>query len=326
MSLKKWILIGAVFLVLLAAAFLFIKPTPPPIKLPNPNGYDDLVKAGQMLSGDLPECYWSWSFWSRFEEPECYEETRAFLNFNSEALKLARLGLSRESRTPITYTRAYFSKHMSELASIRLAQILKAEGNVAEKENRLEDAIQSYLDVVQLREKMHGGVMIDTLVGVEVERIGLGSLRRLSDDQITIAQRRDLIAKLARTYANRESYNEIMTNEKKYVNAHGLKEQFAYFATFLSRRKSEQNFEREFKSGEARVGLLLVELGLRNFNEENGHPPKTLQELIPDYLPFLPQNHFVYIPPNTNGYAFGLYIKDSDGTPWDWNYVLISHQ
>ena len=54
MNLKKWTLAVAVFLVLLAAAFLFIKPPLlPQIKLPSPNGYGDLVKAGNMLEGNL---------------------------------------------------------------------------------------------------------------------------------------------------------------------------------------------------------------------------------------------------------------------------------
>ena len=33
-------------------AFLDAEPLPPVAPLPNPNGYDDLVKAGQMITGD----------------------------------------------------------------------------------------------------------------------------------------------------------------------------------------------------------------------------------------------------------------------------------
>src|ERR1700757_143140 len=42
---------------LLAAVILFglSRPGPPPLPLPNPNGYDDLVKAAELLAGDVSD-------------------------------------------------------------------------------------------------------------------------------------------------------------------------------------------------------------------------------------------------------------------------------
>jgi hypothetical protein len=120
------------------ACLLFKPAPPPPIKLPNPNGYDDLVKAGEMLVGDLPECYWN------NLDDECLDDTRAYLEANSEALKMVRLGLSRESRIPVIYSQAYFATHLPDLALIkRLALTLNAEGKLAENENRIDDAMPS---------------------------------------------------------------------------------------------------------------------------------------------------------------------------------------
>ena len=211
MSLKKWILGGAAFLVLLAAAFLFIKSSPPPpIKLPNPNGYDDLVQAGQMFVGELPECDWTPSL-----DDECLEETKTFLKANSEVLKRVRLGLSRESRLPTEFTQVYISNHLPELAVIkRLALTLAAEGKVAEKENRMDDAIQSYLDAARLNGQMRGSVMIDALVGIAVEAIGVNPLQKLSNG-MTREQRQEVIKALTQVYTNRDSFEEVLKNEKK---------------------------------------------------------------------------------------------------------------
>lgn len=310
MSFKKWIWIGAALILLVAAACLFIKPTPPPlIKLPNPNGYDDLVKAGEMFVGDLPECYW------KNLDDECLKETRVFLNANSEALKLVRLGLSRESRVPIVYTPTYFTQNLPELASMkRLAQILNAEGNVDEKENRMDDAIQSYLDAVRLHGQMRGGAIINELVGIAVEFIGVSSLLKLSD-KMTVEQRGQVIKSLATAYENRDSYDEVMAIEKKFVKAHGLREQFTYYATFHLRRAAERRFQTKIKYSRARVGLTMVDLALRNFVSDNSRSPNELHELVPKYLPFLPKDDFsekdfVYRP-STNGYE--LYGVGADG-------------
>jgi len=309
MNLKKWILAVIIVLGLLVTVFLWIASRPPPaIPLPNPNGYVDLVQAGQILVGDLPDCY------STMDD-ECLEATRAYLKSNGEALKLARLGLSRESRIPMVYSTNYFYQHLPELSSLkRWAQIFTAEGTVAEKENRLDDAIQSYVDAARINGKMRGGVMIDGLVGITVESIGIVSLRKLSD-QMTPSQRRHLIENLAELFANRDSYHEIMARERRYAKTYSLREQFAYVVSFPSRRKMERSFHSKLKFARARVGLLLVDLALRNFESENGAPPKTLQELVPKHLPFLPKddfsgNDFIYRPA-TKGYT--LYGVGSDG-------------
>lgn len=310
MRLKNWILIGAVFLAVLATVLFLNRPAAPaPIQLPNPNGYDDLIKAGQMIVGDMPDCNWSQP------DDECLEGMRNYVKANGEALKRARLGLNRESRIPLVFTASYFSQHLPELALIkRLAQMLNAEGQVAEEDGRIDDAIRSYLDTARLHEKFRGGVMIDELVGVAVEAIGVGSLRKLTD-QMTTAQRRDLIEKLARLYVNRDSREAMMENEKRFRNTYGLREQLTYLLMFSMRRQSERKFQTKLDFSRARLGLFLVDLALRNFESENGRPPKMLQELVPKYLPFLPKDDFsgkdfIYLP-STNSYK--LYGVGSDG-------------
>ncbi len=66
---------------LLVAAFIFntTRPQPVPPSLPSPNGYDDFVEAGKMVSDD----------YSSYAE-KSQQELKTFASNNSEALKLAR--------------------------------------------------------------------------------------------------------------------------------------------------------------------------------------------------------------------------------------------
>jgi hypothetical protein len=310
-SSKKWILSGAAFLVLFAVALLSIKPSPPPsIKLPNPNGYDDLVKAGQMLAGDMPDCNWSQS------DEECLEGMRNYLKANEAALRLIRIGLSRESCVPNDSTRAYSGKYLPELASFkRVAQILAAEGTVAEAENRNNDAIESYLAAARLNEKMRGGLIMDALVGIATEAIGVNALQKLLDS-MTRDQRQEIIKTLTELYSNRDSFDEIMANEKRYVrDASGLRGKISYLLMYRAMKRSEQKFETKLKFHRTRLGLFFTDLAVKNFESDKGRAPKTLQELVPEYLPFLPKDDFsgkdfIYRP-LTNGYE--LYRVGADG-------------
>ena len=118
-SLSRKIIWAGLFLIALAAAlFFWIKPSPrPPRILPNPNGYDDLVKAGEMIVGQLIDC--------DFDNSECIDEWKAFLEANRNAFELVRVGLSRKSRVPVE-----FKHHLAELKWLSLA--LQAEGRIAE--------------------------------------------------------------------------------------------------------------------------------------------------------------------------------------------------
>ena len=70
---------------LLMLAFLGIDRNPPAPPLPVPNGYDDFLKASVVMSGDLM------SDTSGFDRAA----VQALVSTNAEALRLVRLGLTR---------------------------------------------------------------------------------------------------------------------------------------------------------------------------------------------------------------------------------------
>ena len=76
-----------IFAVVCVALLLFwlIPPAEPPFVLPNPNGYDDFIRAGAMAHDD----------YSAYPIME-HETLASSVATNSEALAAARLGLSRK--------------------------------------------------------------------------------------------------------------------------------------------------------------------------------------------------------------------------------------
>src|ERR1043166_6352913 len=71
--------------------------------LPNPNGYDSFVKAGQQLGGE-PRDYRDMNV----------EELRALVATNAGVLGLVRLGLTQRCRVPSVMSAADLSAHRSE--------------------------------------------------------------------------------------------------------------------------------------------------------------------------------------------------------------------
>lgn len=293
----------------LAVAFFLLKPTPPPpIKLPNPNGYDDLVKAGQMIVGQRPDC--------NFKNSECIEEWKTFFEKNSEALQLVRVGLSRESRVPL-------DRVSSNLAVFKvLAEILQSEGNVAVEENRLDDAIVSYLDVIRLSEQIRGGSIIDAFVSGAIESMGMKPLQEIAE-KMTVDQRRRAIKTLVEVHSKRASFDEVMAMERIYADkTYTLSEKFSEIRYYFTMRAVERKLEAKIKYRQARNEVLLVDLAVRNYQAEKSHPPKTLAELVPEYLPFLPKdifsgNDFVYLSQSNSFtlYGVGPDGKDDGGKP-----------
>src|SRR5690349_107847 len=144
-------------------------PQRPPI--PNPNGYGDFVKAAYKRTGD-PRNYGTMTL----------EQLRALVVTNTEALSLVRQGLARQSQVPITFSATNSDVHLVTVARFKdLAQLLIAEGRLAEQEHRTNDAAQIYLNEIRFaHECCRGGVMIDKFVGIACESIGTTALRELT--------------------------------------------------------------------------------------------------------------------------------------------------
>jgi len=268
--------------------------TPPPLPpLPNPNGYDDLVKAGQMLSTN------SWNY-----DKMNLEQLRELATANSEALELARSGLSNQCRVPVEFTQAYNENHLSNLASVkRLAQAFVAEGRLDEMENRPNDAVKSYLDVIHLgNESSRGGTLIDGLVGIAIESIGTSPLQKLVP-QLNAQSCRETADTLETLNSQRQSWNEVMQQEHDWSRRAfpGLRNELQRLTSRNSLKKAFQIIEQKIKKRQTETRQLIIDLAARAYELDKGKPPASVADLVPDYLKAIPQDPFtgtnmVYLP------------------------------
>jgi len=276
--LKTVILTLAVLLVALAGFVLLMnssKSSIPNVTLPVPNGYVEIVKAGGLITGSVPT------------DPEQF---RSFIATNQEALRLLRQGLSHQSRVPIEYTQTYITTHLPELSNLkRLAQTLKLEGTIAESDGRFGDATKSYLDTMRLGHVAgHGGLLIDSLVGLACESIGLTPLRALTS-KLEAKPCLDLIQVLEQLDLQRDSVQETLRIEKTWgQRAYGWRSLMLTIFGRNSMRPAQQKFEQKVQTHQTTLREFLIELASRAYELEQGRRPNALADLTPKYLKSIP--------------------------------------
>lgn len=264
---------------------------PPSTPLPSPNGYDDFMKAHTLLTANTDFHGLS------------HDQLRVVVTQNAEALRLVRAGLTQECRVPLGYSQEDISQHMSGLASIKaLAQALTSEGRLAELEHRTNDAARAYLDAMRLgHEATRGGLLIDGLVGIACEAIGLQSLRSCVTN-LQAAECRAAIGELEAMEKKQEPFAAKLKTEKAWVRQtfpfyqrlfYGLMRIFNGAAI----KRDEQKMEQKFQAQENRRNHLLLSLASQAYELERGHRPRTVSELVPDFLKVVPKDSLVV----TNG-------------------------
>lgn len=258
-------------------------PLPPVSPLPNPNGYDDFVKAGQMVVSN------TWNF-----DKLNQQELQTLVDSNSNALQLARSGLQMQCRVALDYS-ANSSTPLDQLTGMkRLAQAFAAEGKLAEMENRTNDAIKSYLDLVRLSvESACGGVIINALVEVAFEKMGTSYLQKLANS-LDSKSCHEIAASLEVSDSQRESWGIISQQEHNWTRRAytSFRDRLDELIMFNSIRKTNQKAEQVFKKQEAKTRQLIIDFAARAYELDKGKPPASLADLVPDYLKAVPQDPF----------------------------------
>lgn len=294
----KSILIG--FAVLIAGATI-IAPTlldrwtrvqPFAGTLPNPNGYNDLIRAGASVVGRPPR---QGRVWDADES-----ELRSYVDRNPQALRFVRLGLSRDSRVPLQYSDGFIPTHLGDLTALRDgARVLAADGFLKIREERLDLAVSSFLDLLRLgRASARGGALIDEQVGLSQERLGLLGLARIRS-KLSARACRDLIKRLERLDADREPLDAVFRRDRLLgLASSGWQAR----SIAIIRPKSfdallQPAHEMTRRSRNTLVTherLLIIDLALRAYRLEHPkrRPPKRLEELVPEYLDRLPNDPF----------------------------------
>lgn len=269
--------IVAALLLAVVLVLTLSQPAAPPPPMPNPNGYEDLARAGAMIS--------NLQYRPRMSLPELQAATAR----NGDALKLAKLGLSRECRVPLDPSPTN-SARLERLADIkRLARALAATGSIAELENRPGDAAEAYLTVIQLGGAVsRGGLLIDSLVGIAVESVGMRPLQKLGPT-LDATQCRTTAAALEACENQREPMDTVRARERAWASrTYGLSGRIARLFAFRSLTRTEQGVTAKVQAQAKQARSLLIKLAARAYELEKGEGPKTIADLVPVYLKAIP--------------------------------------
>jgi hypothetical protein len=276
------ILAGPFIFLLCLLLFWEAEPLPPPPALPNPNGYDDFVKAGNMINGEV----WNYDEMGR-------AELRALAQTNSTAIQLARNGFQHECRVSSQFSEAYLAGHLNELTALkRLTQAWVIEGRLAETENSPTDATRLYLEIVRLgNESVRGGIIIDQLVGTAVESIGTANLQNLLRE-LTAKSCRETATTLETLDSQRQTWSEVMQQERDWSRRtfRGTRHELARLMMRNSLTKAYQRAEQRFGNQQSKTRRLMVDFAVRAYELDKGHPPASLAVLVPAYLQAVPQD------------------------------------
>lgn len=257
-------------------------PTPP-----SPNGYDDFLKASQLVASRALEL--------TNLNPEIL---RPLVQQNQTAIELVRLGLTRECRVPLQFNTNYLSAHLTELGSLKsLARLLAAEGAVAEADGSLQDAVRSYLALIRFGEaSRRGGFIADSLVAVAIQGMGVKKLHGLRD-RLGLTECRDTIQTIASVERSLEPVTLTFQREYAYFRRlYGW-----WFATmprlimrlpWMKGQNAEVGPENTILRGQALLRLLIAELALHHYKLDNGSFPNRLAALVPKYLNAIPADPF----------------------------------
>jgi len=285
---------------------------PPQIALPNPNGYDDLVWAGEHLDGAMIP----------YDDAASEAELRRFVTQNSEAFATARVGLDRECCVPIAYDASSIKAEYEREAAVRdMGLAFIAEGRLAEMERKTVRAMRSYLDASRLScAGARGGLLVNLLGGWAVEEIAMDRACRLRKS-LTSEECRDLIPVLQAIDANREPVSEGFARERMWGRrTEPWRGRLSFLFDWIT--KYREIVKQEEYGHRARTCLLICELGLRSYRLEQGGDPVKLDELVPDHLPALPVDPFTGNPPvyrrTSTGYQLycvGPNGRDDGGQP-----------
>lgn len=278
---KKLFLTIAIIIVAVLAALVFLTPRVTPEEpLPNPNGYDDFTRAGVLVSANASD-------WNTLT----IEDLRLTVATNEPVRQLIRNGLGKECRV-VRYTLAGTnSSHMDDLANHkRVAHAFCAASRLQLLDGRTNEAAILALDCIRYgHESARGGVLIDGLVGLAIQAIGLSRLEEALPGTDADTSRK-VVASLEDVASRTELSADIWKREAQWARRgrFGSAGIFTQLIQPFLQRGTKSKMEQKFIKGSTELQRTKLHAATRAYELDHGQPPATARDLVPQYLKSVP--------------------------------------
>jgi hypothetical protein len=279
---RRAILLSITTIAIFLAVIIFqIQPAKLNRTPPNPNGYDDFVQAGKMLTGNTV-----------YASDLSLEELRDYFKANHASIDLIQAGLKKQCAVAFNKNSpAGFTAHVNDIVAIKAnAHLLRAAGALAERENRFDDAAKIYGDLIEYGcASGKDGVFIDKLVSRACEIMGMTGMTNVISKLADPIFLHKTIRKLEKLNAERESLEQMIASEKKWNRHQGLqiRDRIETFFSGQSRR-IEKGFRKQMVELQLQSSQLTLLLAARLFELETGRPAKAFSDVVPKYLKSVP--------------------------------------
>ena len=255
-------------------------PKLPPKPLPNPNGFDTFVQAGSMIPEQLPVV-----------DKMSHDELASLVEAKSNALQLARTGLGQECQ--VSLQSSNFVIHLVAFSCLKqLALTFEAEGRLAEMENRLAGAAESYLAMIQIGiDSCHGADLLEAAVALDIERMGTEHLMKLTAP-LDAKSCREIASRLETRDARREQWMNIVEQDQDWRQRFkpGIRYRLLHLYSSASTKELQQSVQQQFNGQVAKTRRLSIDFAAHAYELEHQQKPHSFADLVPDYLKAIPQD------------------------------------
>jgi hypothetical protein len=171
----------------------------------------------------------------------------------------------------------------------------RAEGELAERVGRTNDAARVYVDGIRFgQEVCRGGLVIDRLVGIACEWMNLDPLKTLGS-ALDAQTCKELAQRLERMDANREPLEATWDQERTWaLRSGGIIERIKNRALLLASRRHLQAVQQKTGPRFAQIQLqerdLMLHLAAQGYKSDHGKRPGRPIDLVPEYLKTVPKH------------------------------------
>jgi hypothetical protein len=285
--------LGMMFLIVLTPLvyLLYRLLTPPSLAtaatLPSPNAFDDFVAAGNMTSLSITTAAQARSNRRAFEQ--------LFRDLQPVADCVAK-GLEKECLVPLDDVDDWGGiKYETSQAVDRAVAALYMRAEYYRQYGSAEQFVGEFLTLLALEQKAWRGsvAMMERLWSWDPVVI---SRLRSSIYRLNVQQLQDLAARLRELESSRDPFEERAARQLLYDQNTLWTRRLAIILDDWSGKAQYEAHREAEKRRTMRQRLLIADLAAQAFWLEHHQPPDSWHELVPDYLPAVPQDAFADAP------------------------------